>query len=111
MRPSFWRSLFMAAGFAALMTSSALAFDRPFPSIAKRGEMTPAAHPQIVINGKQRVLSPGARIWNSDNLIEMPASLRDGRYVVNYTEDDGGAIDRVWMLTRDEARQPPPNKK
>lgn len=98
------------SAFLALAVSSVLAFERPFPPIAKRGEMSPAAHPAIVINGKQRSLSPGARIWNSDNLIEMPASLRDGRYVVNYTEDNSGQIDRVWMLTREEARRAPPNK-
>lgn len=100
--------------FAATLTmtaTAAIAFDRPFPPMAKRGEMQPAPHPDIIINNKQRVLSPGARIWNSDNLIEMPASLRSGRYVVNYTETPDGEIDRVWMLTADEARQPPPNKK
>lgn len=100
--------------FAALLActaTAALAFDRPFPPIAKRGEMRPAPHPDIIINNKQRMLSAGARIWNTDNLIEMPASLRDGKYAVNYTETPDGEIDRVWMLTADEARQPPPNKK
>lgn len=106
---SFFTGIFAAA--LAMTAASALAFERPFPPIAKRGEMRPAPHPEIIINNKQRVLSAGARIWNSDNLIEMPASLRSGRYAVNYTETEDGEIDRVWMLTADEARQPPPNRK
>lgn len=68
--------------------------------------MSPAPYPQIEIEGKTRRLSPGARIWNEDNLIQMPASLRGSNFVVNYTENDQGEIDRVWILTADEARQP-----
>ncbi len=68
--------------------------------------MSPAPYPQIVIEGRTRQLSPGARIWNEDNLIQMPASLRGSDLVVNYTEDAQGDIDRVWILTADEARQP-----
>ena len=83
-----------------------MAFERPFPGHAKRGKMSPAAHPMIVIEGKTRQLSPGARIWNENNLIEMPASLRGSDIVVNYTENDQGDIDRVWILTPEEATQP-----
>lgn len=66
--------------------------------------MTPAPYPEIVIEGKMRYLSAGARIWNEDNLIQMPASLRGSNLVVNYTENDQGEIDRVWILTTEEAR-------
>lgn len=84
----------------------AAALDRPFPAPTKRGKMTPAAHPAIVIDGKTRQLSPGARIWNENNLIEMPAALRGSDLMVNYTENDQGDIDRVWILTPEEAREP-----
>ncbi len=84
----------------------ALAFDRPFPSNTKRGQMTPGLHPTIFINGKARTLSAGAQIRNENNLIEQPASLRGEGFIVNYTETPDGNIDRVWILTRDEARQP-----
>ena len=106
---SLFTGIFAAA--LAMTAMSASAFERPFPPIAKRGEMRPAPHPEIIINNKQRLLSAGARIWNTDNLIEMPASLRSGKYAVNYTETPDGEIDRVWMLTADEARQLPPNRK
>lgn len=88
---------------AAILTVHAA--DRPFPVTAKRGTMTPAPYPEIVIDSKLRHLAPGARIWNAENLIEMPAALR-GDFTVNYTENDEGDIDRVWILNDEEAREP-----
>ncbi len=99
---------FLIPLLAACIMLPAAAFERPFPPIAKRGTMAPGLHPNIVIDGKNRTLSPGARIWNQDNLIETPASLRSGDYAVNYTEDPQGDIDRVWILTKDEADRPLP---
>ena len=90
------------------VTVSAHAFERPFPKNAKRGVLEPAPYPTVVINDKTRNLSAGARIWNQKNLIQMPASLRGDKFVVNYTEDTQGRIDRIWILTEDEAKQPPP---
>jgi hypothetical protein len=101
-----WRRPFLMVFLAVATTLSAFAADRPFPAHAKRGTMTPAPYPQIVIEGKMRQLSAGARIWNDDNLIQMPASLRGSDLVVNYTENDQGDIDRVWILTAEEAREP-----
>ncbi len=94
-----------ALAFASL---SVHAFERPFPADVKRGLMTPAHHPVVVVNEKTRTLSAGARIWNQDNMIEMPASLRGSQFAVNYTEDSNGDIDRIWILTADEAKQTPP---
>lgn len=88
------------------MLPAAHAFERPFPAQAKRGKMTPASFPDIVIEGRLRQLAPGARIWNEDNLLQMPASLRGSGLAVNYTEDVNGHIDRVWILTANEASEP-----
>jgi hypothetical protein len=101
-----WRRPFLIIFLSAIITLPAFALERPFPASTKRGTMTPAAHPAIVIEGKTRQLSAGARIWNEDNLIQMPASLRGSNLVVNYTENEQGEINRVWILTPDEARQP-----
>lgn len=90
---------------------SALAFERPFPDTAKRGTMSPAAYPTIVVDGTTRRLSAGGRIWNTDNLIQMPTTLRSGDYVVNYTETLQGDIDRIWILTPQEAEKPAPGKR
>ncbi|MES2832583.1 MAG: hypothetical protein V4695_11385 [Pseudomonadota bacterium] len=93
-----------ATSIAALQAS---AFERPFPPHAKRGAMKPDVFPAVVIDGKPRILTAGARILNTDNLIQMPASLSAGSYVVNYTEDDAFQIEQIWILTRDEAAQSP----
>src|SRR5690606_6862859 len=92
----------------SLMSVSAHAFERPFPPNAKRGVMTPAVAPAIIINEKTRTMTAGARIWNQNNTIDMPAALRGSNLPVNYTEIDTGEIDRVWILTADEAAKAPP---
>ncbi len=85
----------------------ASAEDRTFPPEAKRGRMTPGYFPDITLDGKARRLSPAARIFNQDNLVEVPAALRGSDIVVNYTQNADGDIDRVWLLTPEEARQKP----
>jgi hypothetical protein len=87
----------------------AQAFERPFPSIAKRGKMSTAAYPIIAINGKERTLSVGAWIKNVNNTIDMPASLRGQEFTVNYTENIQGEVDRVWILSAEEAQKPAPS--
>jgi hypothetical protein len=101
-----WIRRFPLLVLLAGITLSAAAFERPFPQHAKRGMMTPATYPAIMIDGKNRHLTPGSRIWNQDNLIEMPAALRGSDLAVNYTEDIQGDIDRVWILTKEEASRP-----
>lgn len=96
---------FLLSCALALVTLTAQAFDRPFPDTVKRGVMTPANYPAIVINEKTRTLTAGARIWNQDNMIEMPSALRGSEMAVNYTENDNGEIDRVWILSADEAKK------
>jgi hypothetical protein len=100
-----WSRGLLIAFLSALLTLPAFAAERPFPSGAKRGTMSPAPYPAVVIDGRVRNLSTAARIWNPDNLIEMPASLRATEYVVNYTENEQGDIDRVWILSQDEANR------
>ncbi|MCE3262059.1 MAG: hypothetical protein K0R43_1138 [Pseudoduganella sp.] len=82
---------------------------RPFPPNAKRGKMTPGYAPDITMDGKPRQLSPAARIVSDENMTVTPGSLREKDITVNYTEDMNGYIDRVWILTRAEARLPAPD--
>lgn len=100
-----WRRPFFLLFLSAVLAIPAFALERPFPKNAKRGTMTPAAYPMIVIEGKTRYLAPGARIWNESNLTQTPASLRGRDFTVNYTEDAQGDIDRVWILNTKEARE------
>jgi hypothetical protein len=103
-----WSRGFLIALLLAALTFPAFAVERPFPPGVKRGTMSPAPYPAVVIDGRVRNLSTAARIWNQDNLIEMPASLRGTEFVVNYTENEQGDIDRVWILSGDEANRPLP---
>jgi len=100
------RLALLAVLLSAVATIPAFAFERSFPASAKRGVMSPAQYPTIVINGTTRRLSVGARIWNEHNRIQMPVSLRGSGIVINYTENSTGDINRVWLLTPDEASQP-----
>lgn len=101
---------FLACLALLIAASAAQAFERPFPANVKRGTMTPGVYPAITIDGKPRTLAVVARVWNQDNLIEQPASLREEQVPVNYTETPAGDIDRVWILTADEANHPLPKQ-
>lgn len=70
--------------------------------------MTPAIYPAIIVDGQQRELSPGAQIFNANNTIEMPNSLRGSNIVVNFTENNQRQIHRIWMLSPQEASKPLP---
>ena len=102
------RRSFCIAALAALVLAPAYGEPRPFPPNAKWGRLTPGYFPEVVIDGKVRRLSPAARIVNADNMSEVPAALRGKNIIVNYTENADGDIDRVWILTAEEARQSAP---
>ncbi len=104
--PLFSAALLLLASLA----SPVHATDRPFPESAKRGIMSPKNFPVVLINGKERLLSPAAQIRNTENMIEMPASLRGDNIIVNYTENQFGEIIRIWILTPEEIRQTPPGQ-
>ncbi|TCS38329.1 hypothetical protein EDC30_10264 [Paucimonas lemoignei] len=98
---------FLAAVALMLLAVSAFAFERPFPQIAKRGTFTMGSSPEITLNGKPRRMSAGGRIFNENNLVQMPVSVTGNDLVVNYTEDYEGNVDRIWILTAREAAQSP----
>jgi len=99
-----WR--FFIAFLLSAISLAAFASGRPFPASTKRGTMTPDFFPKIVIDGQARRLAPGARIWNTKNLIVVPSSVRGSDLTVNYTEDMHGDINRVWILSPEEASEP-----
>lgn len=102
---------FLPVFLLATLSYSVAAYERPFPAHAKRGTMTPAVYPAIIIDDKQRELSPGAQIFNTENTIEMPSSLRGNKIAVNFTENNQGQIHRIWMLSPQEAATPLPEQK
>lgn len=89
----------------ATLAHSAMAVDRDFPASTLRGKLTITDYPNVTVNGSTLRLSPGSRIWNTQQLTQVPNSLGSDTYVVNYTLNVQGDIDRVWILTSDEAGQ------
>jgi len=89
----------------ATLAFSAMAVDRDFPASALRGKLTITDYPNVTVNGQALRLSPGSRIWNTQQLTQVPNSLGTDTYQVNYTLNIQGDIDRVWILTTDEASQ------
>src|ERR1700712_912088 len=84
------------------------ALDRLFPPQTKRGEMSNVDFPTVKINGDERRLAAGAWIKNENNTIDMPVTLRGRQFIVNYTEDNLGNVNRVWILSPAEASVPLP---
>ena len=90
---------------AALCTAigSAWAAPRTFPANAMRGVLTATVYPQVVINGQTMVLAPGAKIYSKQNTIVIHTTLVNSEVLVNFTIDGQGYVNRVWILTREEA--------
>jgi hypothetical protein len=103
------------------MTRCALAFllilaaalpahaQRVFERNALRGELIVVAPPEAKLNGQPVRLSPGSRIRNAQNLIQLSGTVLGQKLLVNYTLDGFGQVHNVWILSAEEAsRQPWP---
>ena len=99
----------LLAGLAGL----ALAQLRFIPPEAKRGVMGPLDPPQpmaVELNGKAVELSAGAQIRDGRNMIILPNALPNAKATVRYLPSQDGKLQRVWMLTPQEAAQPDPKQ-
>ncbi len=83
---------------------------RNFPANAKRGEMNVVAPPMITMNGQPDRLSPGARIQNMNRMLVLTGSLVNQPVVVNYTRDNLGQVQQVWILNSEEVKQKRPGR-
>lgn len=100
----------LAAAVAAVVAVPASAqVQRAFPQAALRGVIVFAAPPDVLLNGQPARLAPGARIFNQQNLLELPAALAGAKVTSHYTVDTYGLLKDVWLLRTDElARKPWP---
>jgi hypothetical protein len=106
------RRLLIALLLAGL-AGAASAQLRLIPADAKRGVMAPMDPPQpmvVELNGKPVELSAGAQIRDGRNMIILPTALPNARATVRYLPSQDGKLQRVWMLTPEEAAQPDPKK-
>jgi len=93
----------------ALAASLPAHAQRVFDANALRGELVVTQPPDVLLNGKSVRLSPGARIRNALNMIQLSGSLLGQKLAVNYTVDTAGELRDVWILTEAEvAKQPWP---
>ena len=90
------------AALALTASAQAQALHRPFPATALRGELTLSNPPQVLLNGQDARLAPGSRIKGENNLIQLPGTLVGQTLRVNYTLDNYGLIQDVWILTPTE---------
>lgn len=103
------RCALTAATLLAALPAFAQVAPRTFPANALRGEIVVTLPPEIMLNGKPARLAPGARIIDTQNLLQLSGTLVGQRLVVNYTRDGAGQPHQVWILTPEErAKQPWP---
>ena len=99
------RSISAAAAALLLMfglfSGTAHAQLRTIPPTAIPASMDIGLYPNIRLNGKDARLAPGARVYDTNNLIVTPASL-SGSYPVRFELEPGGEVIRAWILTAEE---------
>ncbi len=101
-----WRAALLSATLLVLASAAhAQEAVRPFPPTAKRATLHVTYPPDILLNGKNARLSPGARIRGTNNLLVLSASLAGQSVPVNYVLDGQGLVHEVWLLNTTEARQ------
>jgi hypothetical protein len=72
------------------------------PSNAVYGELKAFQHPMARIGDRTLRLSPGARIFDTQNLIVQPGAVPQQASVM-YRLDANGDISEIWLLTPEEA--------
>lgn len=80
---------------------------RVFQANALRGELVVTQPPGALLNGKAVRLSPGARIHDPRNMIQLSGSLLGQKLAVNYTLDGAGELREVWILSQAELAKRP----
>lgn len=78
---------------------------RVFPAVALRGDLTVKQPPEVTLDGQDERLPPGVHIYGTNNLLVLSAALAGQSFTVNYTRDQQGALNNIWILTPQEAKQ------
>jgi hypothetical protein len=95
--------IFLITLIAALPAQAQRLFERN----ALRGELVIKAPPEVLLNGKAARLTPGARIRNANNMLQLSGSLLEQKLLVNYRLDGQGQLHEVWILSPAEAAKHP----
>ena len=89
---------------------TAIADGRSFPAHAKRGELSITKMADLVINGKLKLTTPSTRMYSEDGMLITSSTLEAVKAAVNYTENEFGEIETLWLLSAEEAKVAAPQK-
>jgi hypothetical protein len=101
------RCVSLAALAWACALPAAAQMARHFPGSALRGEVVVTQPPEILLNRQPARLAPGARIRDTQNLLQLSGALAGQRLVVHYTLDLNRQLLDVWVLTPEERAHRP----
>ncbi|MBA3902607.1 MAG: hypothetical protein C0522_02875 [Rhodocyclaceae bacterium] len=82
---------------------------RPMPQGAVKAVMEPPAQGYARFGNKTLHLAPGLQIRDAQNRIVQPITLQQP-VPVRYLVDAGGDVNRVWVLTPEEAARSDPQQ-
>jgi hypothetical protein len=89
----------------ALAAAPAKAQVRQIPEHAKLATLKLGIFPDAELNGKAVKLGPGVRIYNQENTIVVPSTIKDARLVVAYVTGSLGEVVVAWILKDAEYQQ------
>ncbi len=98
------RLVWILAALWALTVLPVAAQTRPIPDRAELGRMQIGVFPEATLDGKPVRLGPGARIYNENSAIVMPATVQGVRQVA-FVRGPMGEIVEVWLLNAEQARR------
>ena len=87
-----------------LAASLAGAQVRSIPQDARVGQIRHLQEMVVEIDGAAQQLAPGAQIRDASNRIILPIAIPSGTRV-KYLVDANGQVQRVWILTPEEAQR------
>jgi hypothetical protein len=93
--------------FVALAAALPAQAQRLFDRSALRGELVIKSPPEVTLNGKPARLTPGARIHNAQNMLQLSGTLLEQKLLVHYRLDGVGQLQEVWILSPAEAAKQP----
>ncbi len=97
-----YRCLFVAAATVVLAAPAAAQMQRQFPASALRGVIVVEDNAELRLNGRAAQFSPGVRVRDQANMIQLTGALVGQKLRVNYTIDTSGLIKDVWILRPEE---------
>lgn len=103
----------LLAGFSlcsVAQTTGQVTDERSFPPNTKRGVLDMSKYPDVIMDGKIRYTVPATRFYDAQNMLVLPTYLTGNYIIVNYTDNDFGELQKIWILTADERKRvlPPP---